>query len=127
MLTRANARAECTRLTSERAAAQVKQRLGRGVNSLPYFAGTATLVGVVGGIMGIIYSFLGVVGERSTIYFATMDSLSRALYPIELGLAVALQALWTYKYLTGQIEALDHDMRVATLELANQFALYKHS
>jgi biopolymer transport protein ExbB/TolQ len=91
----------------------------RGVNSLATIASIAPWLGLLLTLLGIINSFRGVGGEKSAIMAALAESLAEALAPAALGLLVAIPPLWFYKYLRGELEALDVEMNNTSLELTN--------
>jgi len=49
-----------------RAAAKCREEMSRGLGSLAIIASLAPLVGVFGTVIGIVTSFRGISGERST-------------------------------------------------------------
>ena len=113
---------QCAQLASERAAAQLHREQKRGIASLATIAGIAAFVGIFGTVLGIVNSFTGGGGERSTVLAALNLSLSEALVPFCLGLLVALQAAATHTYLSTQLHALHLDMHAASLALSNTLA-----
>ena len=94
-----------------------------GVSSLATIATIAPLVGVFGTVIGILNSFGGVDGERSTLMATFTANLSSAIVLTAPGLLVAMLSFCYYKYLTGRLAAIDRDMENACLELQNQLAL----
>jgi biopolymer transport protein ExbB/TolQ len=110
---------EAAMLASERAARILHRKMGRGHASLAAIASSAPLVGLFGTVFGIVTSFVGCGGEKSTCMAAVVKNLSEAIWATAAGLLVAIFALWSYRYLCAQLEALDTEMRAATLELAN--------
>ena len=110
---------EAAKLASERAAAIVLRRMGRGRASLAGIASSAAFVGLFGTVIGIVTSFRGFDGEKSAIMAALANNLSEAIIPTAVGLFVAIFATWSHRYLCIQLEALDVEMRAATLEMAN--------
>ena len=121
MLTPQAVRSECVQLACERAAAIVHRRMQRGLKSLAIITSIAPFFGLFGAVLGIISAFVGCGGEKSYCMAAVMDRLSNGLVPAALGLFVALQALWTYKYLNDQIETLDQEMKSASLSLGLRY------
>jgi biopolymer transport protein ExbB/TolQ len=104
---------------SARSAAVVHGELKRGLNSLATIASTAPWVGLFGTAVGIHYSFGGVNGSKESIMAYYFDGLSRAFVPCAIGIVAALVAMWCYKYLLTEVEALDWEMEAASLQLIN--------
>ena len=113
---------DAVKRASERRAGSVHTEMLRGLNTLAAIAMSAPFVGVLGTLLGIVYSFPGVVGEKWSIYAATMESLGESLLPTELGLLVALLAFCSLKYLLARIEQFDAEMREASYQLLRQLA-----
>lgn len=74
---------------------------------------------------GVLDSFVACGGEKFTCMAAMVEMLSTALWPIGIGLAAGIIALWCYRYLSAQLKALDCDMENGTLELLNQLTRYR--
>jgi biopolymer transport protein ExbB/TolQ len=110
---------QAARRASMRAAAIVHGQMKRGLGSLAAIASTAPWLGVFATVFGIVNSFRGVDGEKTTIMAAICRELSVAIVPTALGLIVALAALWCYKYLLTEVEIFDSEMKSASLELVN--------
>jgi biopolymer transport protein ExbB/TolQ len=103
---------------AERAAAEIHLDMRRGVNSLATIASVAPWLGLLITVIGIAGSFRVCGGPRSFCMGIVADGLSDALARAALGLLVGIFALWCYRYLSGQLEQLDVEMRSITLELA---------
>jgi biopolymer transport protein ExbB/biopolymer transport protein TolQ len=88
-------------------------RLKRGVNSLATIGSTAPFVGLFGTVIGLVDSFSGIEGERSTVMAHITAGISESLITTALGLLVAIPAVWGYNYLTTQLEMMDIEMDVA--------------
>lgn len=79
----------------------------------------APFIWMIGAILGIVGTFTGFDGEKSTIMAAIAEGLSESMMPAALGLGLAITALWGYKYLAGQMQAFETEMRNAIIELAS--------
>src|SRR5580658_4400020 len=110
---------DITQRASMRAAALIHGQMKRGLASLATIASTAPWLGIFATLFGIINSFPGFFGQRETIIAVEFGLRSQALVPTAFGLLVALVALWCYKYLLSDLEALDSEMERASLELVN--------
>jgi hypothetical protein len=98
--------------------------MNQGLNILATNASIAPFVGLFGTLLGIVNSFVGCGGEKWTCLAALVDGLSRSIWPTALGLLVGLISLWSYRYLTGQLESIDREMSNASLGLVNQLTRY---
>jgi len=107
-----------------RSASVVQQELKRGLGMLGSTATTAPLVGALGSIFGIIDSFHGCSGAKSTCMAATFDGLSEALLPIALGLLLAVPTQWCCKYMRNELEALDLEMESQAGELVDSLTIH---
>ena len=94
--------------------------MNRGEGSLASIAFTAPLVGLLGTLLGIVSCFLGTVGDRWSIYVAIMGRLSESLFPMELGLFVAVVAFLGHKHMQARLEEFDLEMDSASPQLTNQ-------
>jgi biopolymer transport protein TolQ len=116
---------EAVKLASERAAAIVHRKMGRGRASLAATASSAAFIGIFGTVVGIVTSFRGLGTEKSTGLMYLAKYLSEAIVPTAWGLLVAIFASWSHAYLCRQLEGLDTEMRAASLELANSLSLVR--
>ncbi|MBL8240798.1 MAG: MotA/TolQ/ExbB proton channel family protein [Bryobacterales bacterium] len=102
-----------------RVAATESRHLRRRLNSLATVASAAPLFGFLGTALGILNSFRGIVGEKSTIMAAIAYYLSEALLPTAWSLALAILARSAYHALQKQHRALELQMESCALCLAN--------
>jgi hypothetical protein len=96
----------------------------QGLNSLATIASIAPFVGVFGTLLGIVNSFRGLGTDKSTALGVLAEYLSEACVPTALGLLVGLMSLWSYRYFTGRLEALDREMENGSIALVNQLTIY---
>lgn len=116
---------EAAKRASARSACIVRREMKRGLNSLATIASVAPWIGMFGTILGMLGSFKGCGGEKWMCMAATLAGLSDALWPTLLGLAVALTAMWFYRFLLTEVEALGLEMEIAFLDLANDLTLHR--
>jgi biopolymer transport protein ExbB/biopolymer transport protein TolQ len=107
---------------SRRSAALVHEEMKNGLSGLATMASTAPWVGLLGTVVGIADSFHGCDGERSTCMGIVAESLSASWVYTALGLLIGLPSLWCYRYLAGRLEAFDHEMENASVDLVKQLA-----
>jgi len=110
------------RRASTRAANSAHDEMKRGVHILASIAFTAPWVGISGTLLGIVYSFRGVDGEKSSIFAWIMDSLADALAPTALGLLVALLAFWGHRYCLSRLSRFQAEMDWASNHLVTEVA-----
>ena len=79
-------RIELAQHAAERSATGVHREMGRGLSGLATVAATAPFVGMLGNVVGIIESFVGVNGEKTAIMAMTAGRLSDAIVPTACGL-----------------------------------------
>jgi biopolymer transport protein ExbB/TolQ len=104
---------------TDRVAAIVHNDMKRGLSGLATIASVAPWFGLLITLIGIVGSFVGCGGEKSACMAALADRLANALVRCALGLFVGLLSLCYYRYLSGQLEELEIEMRNMALELAN--------
>jgi len=108
-----------------RSAAVVHADMNQGLNILASNACIAPWIGLLGTVWGIVDSFRGCGGEKWTCQAATVDAVSRSIWPTALGLLVGLISLWFYRHLSGQLESMDREMSNASRGLVNQLTRYR--
>ena len=102
-----------------RAADLVHRRMALGLDGLATVAATAPLLGFIGTVSGIIGSFRGVTGNKSTIMAALANCLSQSLVPAALGLAVAIVASVGHQHFRSRLAYIDIEMQHAARTLPN--------
>jgi biopolymer transport protein TolQ len=94
------------------------------MTSLASVAYTAPFFGIIGTLVGILFSFRGTAGSRAAILAALASELSNALVPTGLGVLVALLAHWSRKHLLAKLNDFNVEMKTASLELVNELSRY---
>ncbi len=107
---------------AKRSAVAVHRDLARGLFGLGTVAATAPFLGMAGTVLGIFNSFPGCGGEKSACMAAVVERLSESMMPGAFGLALAITALWGYRYLDSRLDDFDAEMQNAILELTNRLA-----
>jgi hypothetical protein len=107
---------------SKRSSAVVREEMKGDAYSVATIACVAPWVGLFGTILGIVNSFPGIDGEKTSLMAALCNRLSESLWPTALGLAIGIVALWCYRYLEVRLQSLDHEMESASLDLLNQLS-----
>jgi biopolymer transport protein ExbB/TolQ len=107
---------------AERAAAVTYRQMARGLDGLATVAATAFFVGTIGTLCGMVNSFVGGGGERSTYMAAIVALLADSLMPCVAGLAVAITASTARQYLSARLDYFDMEMRNAAREMPGYLA-----
>jgi MotA/TolQ/ExbB proton channel family len=116
---------EAVTRVSRCSSAVVHEEMKHGVYGLATIACVAPWVGLFGTILGIVNSFPGVEGEKTSLMAALAKRLSESMWPTAFGLLVGIIALWCYRYLESRLETFDHEMESASRELLNQLARFR--
>jgi hypothetical protein len=115
---------EAVARASRRSSALVHEEMREGVYSLATIASIAPWFGLFGTIIGIVNSFQGIAGDKTSGMAALAKRLSEAMWPTVLGLLVGVIAFWSYDFVTGRLRTLDQEMENASLELLNQLSRF---
>jgi biopolymer transport protein TolQ len=94
---------EVLRLVLEKEEADERDALTRGLYWLAIFASTAPLLGLLGTVLGVMNSFIGVAAAGSSNITAVAPGIAEALVATAGGLVVAIPAAIGYNYLTGRL------------------------
>jgi len=94
---------EVLRLVLEKEEADERDSLTRGLYWLAIFASTAPLLGLLGTVLGVMNSFIGVAAAGSSNITAVAPGIAEALVATAGGLVVAIPAAIGYNYLTGRL------------------------
>ena len=96
---------------------KLEQRTG----FLAMLANVATLLGLLGTIIGLIQSFASVGGDISAAAKASMltQGIAMAMNTTAYGLIVAIPALVSYAILQNRVEQLQHDLNQSALRAYN--------
>ncbi|HET9696703.1 MAG TPA: MotA/TolQ/ExbB proton channel family protein [Terriglobales bacterium] len=106
---------------SERAMLRRRQavlsHLRLGLTTLASIAATAPFVGLFGTVLGILEAFRGYAGSRSTFVLIISTTLAGALLTTAAGLVVAVDAVFSYRYLQEKVANFDRELQNAISEL----------
>lgn len=109
---------DCARRASEREAAILHSELGRGTTRLQAIGRIAPLLGMFGTGM-LLMDALPAYYHPACSIGDCAGGISETLVPIALSLFVAISASGVFHSLNRQVQALDLEMRTATLDLLN--------
>ena len=106
------------RLASERRAADVCRRLGRGRAGLATVAATAAFLGIFLTVFRITFVCFGnQSGEATSVRLWTMGCLGREQWATIFGLVVSLGAFAGYRFISAAVASADAEIRIAILDL----------
>ncbi|HEU4456247.1 MAG TPA: MotA/TolQ/ExbB proton channel family protein [Longimicrobium sp.] len=94
---------EVLRLVLEKEEADERDALTKGLYWLAIFASSAPLLGLLGTVLGVMNSFIGVAEAGSSNITAVAPGIAEALVATAGGLVVAIPAAIGYNYLTGRL------------------------
>lgn len=97
------AQLEVLRLVLEKEEGEERDGLTRGLIWLAIFATVSPLLGLLGTVIGVMNSFIGVAGAGSSSITAVAPGIAEALVATAGGLVVAIPAAIGYNYLTGRL------------------------
>ncbi|HEX8696521.1 MAG TPA: MotA/TolQ/ExbB proton channel family protein [Longimicrobium sp.] len=97
---------EVLRLVLEKEEGEERDSLTRGLYWLAIFATTSPLLGLLGTVIGVMNSFIGVAEAGSSNITAVAPGIAEALVATAGGLVVAIPAAMGYNYLTGKLAVL---------------------
>ena len=97
---------EVLRLVLEKEEADERDSLTKGIYWLAIFATVSPLLGLLGTVIGVMNSFIGVAAAGSSSITAVAPGIAEALVATAGGLVVAIPAAMGYNYLTGRLNLL---------------------
>jgi len=106
------------RAAMDRAAAMEFQQMQVDVSSLAAIASVAPWLGVLATVAGIVGSFRGVTGDKTSILAALAEHLSLSLWPTAAALGVGIVALAAYRYLLQVLAVWRQRVRIDSEEVA---------
>jgi biopolymer transport protein TolQ len=97
------AQLEVLRLVLEKEEGLERDSLAHGIQWLAIFATVAPLLGLLGTVMGVMNSFIGVAAAGSANISAVAPGVAEALLTTVAGLVVAIPAAIGYNYFAGRL------------------------
>jgi len=99
--------------------------LKRHLPLLATIGATAPFVGLLGTVIGITNSFVGIASTGGGGIEAVAGGVGEALITTAAGLLVAIPALWFYNYFITRLEELFSELAFASDELIDWLALHR--
>jgi biopolymer transport protein ExbB/biopolymer transport protein TolQ len=109
--------ASIAEIAADREQVLVTGQLRSGLNALAAIGATATLLGLLGTVVGIFNSFASLARSGGGSVEAIAGGAGEALLTTALGLVVAIPALWLYTYFAGRLERASRELDYAVQEL----------
>jgi biopolymer transport protein ExbB/TolQ len=116
--------ANLAEVAAEREQGRIVGKLRGGLNALATIGATATLLGLLGTVVGIFNSFSALAESGGGSVDAIAVGAGEALLNTAMGITVAIPALWLYTYWAGRADKTLGDLDFATREVV-QWVLVK--
>ncbi len=100
--------------------------LEKNLNILATIASIATLLGLLGTVLGMIRSFAGLANAGAPDASALATGISEALINTALGIGCSAIAIIFYNYFTGRIDAMTYRIDESGQSLTQSFAAKHH-
>ncbi|CAA9367400.1 MAG: MotA/TolQ/ExbB proton channel family protein [uncultured Gemmatimonadetes bacterium] len=111
------AQLEVLRMVLEKEEGEERDDAARGVGWLAIVATVSPLLGLLGTVLGVMTSFIGVAQAGSSSIDAVAPGVAEALLTTAGGLVVAIPAAMAYNYLTGKLNDFMGEMEGISSEL----------
>jgi biopolymer transport protein ExbB/TolQ len=105
----------------QRATATKIAEFRRGLSGLATIGSIALFVGLFGTLFGLIDTFEGITDSAFFGIEGVAGSIVEALFTTASGLAVAVPALWLFKYFTAKVDKFVVEMEISSAELIDFF------
>ncbi len=99
--------------------------LNRGLSSLSTIATSAPFIGFLGTVFGILNAFRAVGMAKAAFMARIASDLAQALVTTAMGILIAVAASWSHKYLRGRMQALEHGMSDAALQVVTSLNTHR--
>jgi biopolymer transport protein TolQ len=116
------AQLEVLRIVLEKEEGDERDNLSRGLGWLAIMATASPLLGLLGTVIGVMNSFIGVSTAGSSSITVVAPGIAEALVATAGGLVVAIPAEMAYNYLTAQLNRLMGELEGVSSELIGTLA-----
>jgi biopolymer transport protein TolQ len=116
------AQLEVLRLVLEKEEGEERDELAGGLLWLAIIATVAPLLGLLGTVMGVMHSFIGVAREGSGSIAAVAPGVAEALVTTVAGLIVAIPAAMAYNYFTSRLNLVMNELEGFSSEFIGTLA-----
>ena len=111
------AQLEVLRIVLEKEEGEERDDAARGVGWLAIIATVSPLLGLLGTVIGVMNSFMGVAREGSSSISVVAPGVAEALITTAGGLVVAIPAAMAYNFLTGKLNDFMGELEGISSEL----------
>ena len=111
------AQLEVLRMVLEKEEGEERDEAARGVGWLAIIATVSPLLGLLGTVLGVMSSFIGVAQACSSSISAVAPGVAEALLTTAGGLVVAIPAAMAYNYVTGKLNDFMGELEGISSEL----------
>jgi biopolymer transport protein ExbB/TolQ len=116
------AQLEVLRIVLEKEEGEERDAAARGIGWLALIATTGPLLGLLGTVIGVMNSFIGVAREGSSSITVVAPGVAEALIATAGGLIVAIPAAMAYNFLTGKLNDFMAELEGISSELIGTLA-----
>ncbi|MFQ5537031.1 MAG: MotA/TolQ/ExbB proton channel family protein [Gemmatimonadota bacterium] len=113
---------EALRLVLEKEEAEEREELARGLTWLAVIASVSPLLGLMGTVIGITNTFLGITRGGSTNIGAVAPGVAEALVTTVAGLFVAIPAVIAYNYYVAKLNLVSGELEGFSSEFIGTLA-----
>lgn len=113
---------EALRLVLEKEEAQERDELARGLTWLAIIGSVSPLMGLMGTVIGISNTFLGITQSGSTNIAAVAPGVAEALVTTVVGLAVAIPAVIAYNHFVARLNLVSGELEGFSSEFIGTLA-----
>jgi biopolymer transport protein TolQ len=116
------AQLEVLRMVLEKEEGEEREELASGIQWLAIIATVSPLLGLLGTVLGVMNSFVGVAAAGSSNINAVAPGIAEALIATAAGLIVAIPALMGYNYFAGRLNRFASEMESFSSEFIGTLA-----
>jgi biopolymer transport protein TolQ len=116
------AQLEVLRIVLEKEEGEERDEMARGMSWLAIVATAGPLLGLLGTVLGVMNSFLGVAAAGSSSITVVAPGIAEALVATAGGLVVAIPAAMAYNYLTARLNRFTGELEGISSELIGALA-----
>ncbi|HEX6070763.1 MAG TPA: MotA/TolQ/ExbB proton channel family protein [Longimicrobiaceae bacterium] len=117
-----SAQLEVLRLVLEKEEGEERDEIGHGLNWLAIIATVSPLLGLLGTVLGVMNSFIGVAETGSANISAVAPGVAEALITTVAGLIVAIPAAMAYNYFASRLQLIMSELEGFSSEFIGTLA-----
>src|SRR5690606_9156697 len=117
-----SAQLEVLRLVLEKEEGEERDEIGHGLNWLAIIATVSPLLGLLGTVLGVMNSFIGVAETGSANISAVAPGVAEALITTVAGLIVAIPAAMAYNYFAARLNLIMSELEGFSSEFIGTLA-----